>query len=100
MADLPRMNEEQSRRARQLIRRLCANHDDGCCLLLDDGDFHICPQLIASAPICRYFRTAVLPTDPELNVEVMGAAYHWKKCILCGKAYIAQIGRASCRERV
>ena len=51
MADLPRMNEEQSRRARQLIRRLCANHDDGCCLLLDDGDFHICPQLLASAPI-------------------------------------------------
>lgn len=29
MADLPRMNEEQSRRVKKLIRRLCANHDGG-----------------------------------------------------------------------
>lgn len=94
MADLPRMKEEQSRRARMLIRRLCANHDGGYCLLLDDGDFHICPQLIASAPICKYFRAAVLPADQELNAEVMGAAYNWKNCVLCGKAYIARSNRA------
>lgn len=63
MGELPRMNEEQSRRARQLIRRLCANHDGGYCLLLDDGDACVCPQSITNALVCRYFKAAVLPAD-------------------------------------
>ena len=94
MADLPRMNEEQSRRVNALIRRLCANCDGGNCLLLDDGDLHGCPQLIASALICKYFRAAVLPADLELHTQIEGAVYNWKKCVLCGKAYAARSNRA------
>ena len=37
MSELRRMNEDQFRRARKLIRRLCANYDGGNCLPLDDG---------------------------------------------------------------
>ena len=49
-ADLPRMTAEQSVRANALIRELCANFDDGCCLLLDDGyDPCPCPQLISNS---------------------------------------------------
>ena len=83
MADLPRMNEEQSRRAKQLIRRLCANHDGGCCLLLDNGDPCVCPQSITNALVCRYFKAAVLPADVELCGAVMGARPS-KRCRVCG----------------
>ena len=37
MNDPPRMTEAQLRRARRLIRSLCANCNGGNCLLLDDG---------------------------------------------------------------
>ncbi len=83
MADLPRMNEEQSRRVKKLIRRLCANHDGGYCLLLDDGDPCVCPQSITNALVCRYFKTAVLPADLELCGAVMGEK-SFKRCRVCG----------------
>ena len=94
MAKLPRMNEGQYRRAKKLICRLCANYDGGNCLLLDDGDFHGCPQLITPVLICNYFRAAVLPADPELHTQVTGAVYNWKHCTLCGKPFIARSNRA------
>ena len=37
MSELRRMSEDQFRRTRKLIRRLCANYDGGNCLPLDDG---------------------------------------------------------------
>lgn len=86
MADLPRMNEEQSRRAKRLIRRLCANHDGGYCLLLDDGDPCVCPQSITNALVCRYFKAAVLPADVELYEKVIGGA-GVKPCAGCGQPF-------------
>lgn len=73
MRELPRMTEAQLRRARRLIRSLCANCDHGSCLLLDDGyDPCACPQMLTCSVLCRYFRTAVLPGDRELYREIMG----------------------------
>lgn len=83
MADLPRMSEEQARRVKKLIRRLCANHDGGYCLLLDDGDPCVCPQSITNALVCRYFKAAVLPADLELCGAVMGVKPS-KRCRICG----------------
>ncbi len=84
MADPPRMNDRQFRRARRLIRRLCANYDRGSCLLLDDGyDPCICPQLISHTLLCRYFRAAVLPDDRELRAELLRER-HVKSCRICG----------------
>ena len=60
MDKLPRMDDSQFRRARKLIRRLCANCEGGNCLLLDDGDPCPCPQMISNTLICKYFRAAVL----------------------------------------
>lgn len=70
---IPFMNESQYRRAKKLVRSLCANHDYGNCLLLDNG-FRtcVCPQLISYSLICKYFRAAVLPADKELHAEIMG----------------------------
>ncbi len=81
--DLPCMTMGQFRRARRLIRRLCANYDNGNCLLLDDGDTCPCPQLITRTLICKYFRAAVLPVDRALWAEIM-AGRPVKSCRVCG----------------
>lgn len=80
------MNEAQSRRAKKLIHRLCANHDGGFCLLLDDGDPCVCPQSITNTLVCRYFKAAVLPADQGLYSEVMGGT-GTKPCAGCGQPF-------------
>jgi len=86
MPELPCMTEAQFRKAKKLIRKLCANCDDGNCLLLDDGEVCVCPQLISYTLLCRYFRAAVLPTDAELYAEVMHSDGQ-KCCAECGKPF-------------
>ena len=63
---------EQAEQVNALVRSSCANRQDGCCLLLDDGDSHPCVQLLSISGICcRYFLTAVLPTDEMLYQSVI-----------------------------
>lgn len=86
---LPRMTDGQFRRVRKLIRCLCANCDSGNCLLLDNGfDPCICPQLLTSAVVCKYFRIAVLPADLELYAEMGGDLRGRKRCRTCGRKFI------------
>lgn len=105
MGELPRMTEKQFRRARKLIRRLCANYDGGNCLPLDDGDVCPCPQLIAPTLICKYFRAAVLPADRELCAEVLQSDTA-RRCADCGTVFVPTGSRgvycpacSLCRER-
>ena len=87
MSQPPRMTEAQLRRAKRLIRALCANCDHGCCLLLDDGyDPCPCPQLLTCSVLCRYFRSAVLPVDRELYGEVLSADRQ-RRCPECGQPF-------------
>ncbi len=66
------INPEQIEQVNALVRSACANRQDGCCLLLDDGDSHPCVQLLSVSGICcRYFLTAVLPTDDELYSQII-----------------------------
>ena len=66
------INPEQIERVNALVRSSCANCQDGSCLLLDDGDSHPCVQLLSVSGICcRYFLTAVLPTDNKLFSEII-----------------------------
>ena len=54
-----------------LIKMQCCNCYEENCLLLDDGDTHICPQLITpSYIICRYFLESVLPGDKNLQKRI------------------------------
>ena len=94
MADLPRMSERQLRRAKSLIRRLCANYDGGNCLPLEDGDSCPCPQFMTPVLICKYFRAAVLPADRELWTEIMDGTHSWKRCSICGERFPAKGNRA------
>ena len=63
---------EQAERVNALVRSSCANCQGGDCLLLDDGYSHSCVQLLSVSGICcRYFLTAVLPTDDKLYSEII-----------------------------
>ena len=63
---------EQAERVNALVRSACANCQDECCLLLDDGDSHPCVQLLSVSGIyCYYFYYSVLPTDKKLYQSVI-----------------------------
>lgn len=64
------LTPSQRRRCNRLIKKLCANYDDGNCLLLDDGEPCVCPQTISYSLLCRYFRNAVLPAEKELYADI------------------------------
>ena len=69
------LTPSQRRRCNRLIKRLCANYDDGNCLLLDDGEPCVCPQTISYSLLCRYFRNAVLPAEQGAVCGHFQAAY-------------------------
>lgn len=83
MAELPRMDNKQLRRARKLIRKLCCNYDHGNCIALDDGEPCPCVQGFSYSLLCKWFRYAVLPADPELQLEIQQAR-STKRCTVCG----------------
>ena len=98
MNDPPRMTEAQLRRARRLIRSLCANCNGGNCLLLDDGDPCVCPQTISYSLICKHFRRRVLPLEPELEDAILRPK-GTRRCKVCGAYFMAGSGRAKyCAE--
>lgn len=91
--DIRRMDEGQLRRVKKLIRGLCANCDGGNCLLLDDGESTVCPQLLTYSVLCRYFRAAVLPADRELYADIMERDSR-KRCADCGAPFVPTGSRA------
>ena len=67
-----KITPRQAERVNRLVSELCANCDqDGNCVLLNDGEAHLCVQLISVYGIyCNYFKNAVLPADKELHEEI------------------------------
>ena len=66
---IPVMDYRQYRRARRLVHE-CCNYIDGNCIALDDGEECVCVQSISYSLLCRWFRTAVLPQDKELETAL------------------------------
>lgn len=89
------MNEAQFRQARKLIRSQCANYDGGNCILLDDGEEHVCPQRISYSLLCRYFQAAVLPASRELYADIMEKDSR-KRCADCGAYFVPTGSRSLC----
>ena len=63
MTGLKRLTPPQSRKVNSLVKKECCNCDNGHCILLDDGEECVCPQLISYSLLCKWFQTAVLPLD-------------------------------------
>ena len=53
MNGVKRLTPPQSRKVNALVRRTCCNYDNGNCILLDDGDECVCPQLISYSLLCK-----------------------------------------------
>lgn len=85
---LPRLTPKQRQRANALIKRLCANYDNGNCLALDDGEPCACVQSISYSLLCKYFRKAVLPAEPLLEADILGTRF--EKCVSCGAPIIKE----------
>ena len=87
MYHIVRVTPAQRRRCNHLIRKLCANFDEGNCLPLDC----ICPQTTSYSLFCRYFRQAVLPNDEVLITEL--DRHTCKRCINCGTPLLPKSNR-------
>ena len=87
------LTPSQRRRCNRLIKRLCANYDDGNCLLLDDGEPCVCVQSISYSLLCRWFRAAVLPLDESLAAALLYRKKH-KRCAACGQFFLPGSNRA------
>ena len=103
MSEVKRLTPPQSRKVNALVRRTCCNYDNGNCILLDDGDECVCPQLISYSLLCKWFRVAVLPADKLLYAELYQTGDR-KKCTECG-AFFASTSNSvkycpDCRKRI
>ena len=89
------MTPRQHQAAVRLIRSRCCNCDNDNCLLLDDGEEVICPQILSSSVCCTYFRHILLK-EPE--AQALEAALFRKddlrRCARCGKPLSAHGNRA------
>ena len=85
-------NYKQYRRVQKLVHE-CCNNIDGDCLLLDDGwETCICVQSISRSLICKWFRTAVLPLDRELETALLYKKES-KPCCRCGALFRPRCNR-------
>ena len=103
VVSLPRMNYQQYRKARKLLRE-CCNYCNGNCLLLDDGEECVCVQSISYSLLCQWFRAAVLQLDVALRTEITKDRDEVKRCSECGAAFMPKSNRAkycpSCARRM
>ena len=103
MSEVKRLSPPQSRKVNSLVRRECCNCDNGHCILLDDGDECVCPQLISYSLLCKWFRIAVLPLDKLLYAELFKTGDK-KRCTACGASFASTSNSVKycpdCRKRI
>ena len=100
---MPSQNREltgrEKQRIKKLITSLCANYDkEYGCLPLDCDClmFGIC---YTNSALCRYFRSAVLPTDAKLQAVFSSESTPLTACRQCGKPFPADRKRMYCSQR-
>ncbi len=103
MTGIRRLTPPQSRRVNALAKKECCNCDGGSCILLDDGDECVCPQLISYSLLCKWFKIAVLPLDKELYAELFKAE-DMRRCTVCGASFASASNSVKycpdCRKRI
>ena len=103
MTGIRRLSPPQSRRVNTLVKKECCNWDKGYCILLDDGDECVCPQLISYSLLCKWFKIAVLPLDKELYAELFKAD-DMRRCTVCGASFASASNSVKycqdCRKRI
>ena len=87
-----RLTPAQRKFVRKLTRKCCNNYI-GNCLLLDDGELHVCPQAVSDILLCRYFRRVILVEEPLLEKAILNPK-GIKQCAICSSAFIAKSNHA------
>ena len=87
---------KEKRKIKKLVTSLCANYDKeyGCLPL--DCDCYMFGVCYTNSALCKRFRNALLPTDPEL--QAVFEPQPLKVCKECGKRFPAQGKRVYCSE--
>ena len=85
-----RLTPPQSRKVNSLVKKECCNCERGHCILLDDGEECVCPQLISYSLLCKWFQIAVLPLDKLLYAELFKTEDK-KRCTECGTFFCIKI---------
>jgi predicted nucleic acid-binding Zn ribbon protein len=86
---------------KKLVKGLCANYDreQGGCLLLDDNCYMFYGVAYTNTGMCKYFRKAVLPTDPILEAVLTSeAVIETRLCPICGEAFPMNGKQAYCTD--
>jgi predicted nucleic acid-binding Zn ribbon protein len=96
MNDHRKLTGKEKRQIKKLVISLCANYDKeyGCLPL--DSDCYMFGICYRSSALCKYFRNAVLPTEPEL--EAVFSPQPMTVCRECGKKFPANGKRVYCSE--
>lgn len=104
MNERKRLTPQQSRKVNSLIKKTCCNCIDGNCILLDDGEPCVCPQLISYSLLCKWFCTAVLPADKLLYAELFQNSEGKRRCTVCGETFVSSSNSVKycpdCRKRI
>ena len=79
---------------RKLVISSCANYDREYECLPLEGRCYMCTIGFNTSGLCKYFRNAVLPLDPELESVFTGI--ETKVCTHCGKSFPLQGRRLYC----
>jgi hypothetical protein len=86
--EIRELTKAEKKAIRILVKNRCANHLDredftGC--LLMGGPCYMLQKEYCSNSLCRYFRNAVLPNDPDLEAALTDVES--RQCPVCGKRY-------------
>lgn len=91
---LIRLSLRQWWAVKRLIREHCCNLDpDGNCLLLDDGEAVVCPQLWSRSVCCAFLRFVLMRISSTLELNVFHGD-DLRRCSRCGRPFIPGGNRA------
>ena len=94
------LTRSELRDIRRLVTEMCANYDNHYkeCLPLDGTCYMFCIAY-TNSPLCKYFRNAVLPLNPELEAVFNNKnGSSLKECKFCGKGFIPTGRQAYCSD--
>ncbi|MDL2233175.1 cysteine-rich VLP domain-containing protein [Ruminococcaceae bacterium OttesenSCG-928-L11] len=99
------LTRSELRDTRRLVTTMCANYDhEYGCLPLETGCFML-GKAYAGGALCKYFKAAVLPLNPELEAVFCGQPKAAVRiCTACGKNPVPIRGRAkycvACAQKI
>lgn len=88
MSEIPRMNEDQLKTARKLIKQHCCNFQQGSCIAVDWSFCNICPQWYSYSLLCKWFRNCVMPLDKGFQLEVLHPGTGKHHCQVCKRSFV------------